>query len=277
MTKRTILTVAVLTFGIFPVTAAAQESANWAGYVDTVATSVTVHGVSANMTLPTVNVRKTTSGRYGNQASFWVGVGGYVRVPPSRARQPLVQVGVAEKVDSHRHAQYYAWWELAPWGYETRMQLRPDPDFRGPTLRPGDDIEMAISKDGGTSYIGYVEDVETGAYGAHSFALRGPLARYVPHSGEVIAERPNADDKHARTLTDFGALVVHSADMSVDRTGDNGGPVFTETGPLIERSEIVSVHQLQLVAQRLLRRTLAVTTPLVARFGSFKVTWIRGS
>jgi hypothetical protein len=113
------------------------DSSNWSGYVVTSAQH-RITAVSGSFVVPSARRRP------GGFAATWAGIGGY-------RTSALIQAGVGEQTSravSGRH--YYAWFELLP---------RPEHPIPGHPVRPGEHIEITISKAGSARWRLSIVDV----------------------------------------------------------------------------------------------------------------------
>ena len=136
----TVLVGAVAVAGGTAAPACAEVSGNWAGWVDVIHKGYAFDGVRAFFRVPSVNVDKTTNGKGGNQAVFWVGLGGYVKGDPLI----LIQAGIGETANRRTgSAEYWSWWEVEPspgdarfpGTYQRRFPKDPKVLIRGPSRR----------------------------------------------------------------------------------------------------------------------------------------------
>jgi hypothetical protein len=95
------------------VVVAANQSFNWAGYVQgSIAKGTTFHAVAAEWIVPKARQRRQGEAEY---SSSWIGIGGGCRDSACTLVDPtLIQAGIGHDVDVGGHADYYAWWETIP-------------------------------------------------------------------------------------------------------------------------------------------------------------------
>jgi peptidase A4-like protein len=117
------------------VVVAANQSFNWAGYVQgALEKNTTFHSVSARWIVPTATPRRPGEAEY---SSSWIGIGGgCVDAACSIGDGTLIQAGIGHDIDETGAADYYAWWETIP-APLVRTTL---------PVRPGDRIAVSISE-----------------------------------------------------------------------------------------------------------------------------------
>jgi hypothetical protein len=117
------------------VVVAANQSFNWAGYVQgALEKNTTFHSVSATWIVPTATPRQPGEAEY---SSSWIGIGGgCVDAACSIGDDTLIQAGIGHDIDATGAADYYAWWETIP-APLVRTTL---------PVRPGDRIAVSISE-----------------------------------------------------------------------------------------------------------------------------------
>src|SRR5947209_16493983 len=168
------------------VTAAAQASANWAGYV---ASGQNFSSVSGSWTVPTVNPNSDDG-----YSAFWVGIGG-----ANQQAQALEQVGTSADVQNGQ-ASYYAWYELVP-NPESRLNL---------TVNPGDHMSAKVTVNG-TAVTVSLSDQTTGKSVTKTLHDSNPDTS----SAEWIAEAPSSQTQAGSyqplPLADFGKVTFTNA------------------------------------------------------------------
>jgi hypothetical protein len=117
------------------VVVAANQSFNWAGYVQgALEKNTTFHSVSATWIVPTATPHRLGEAEY---SSSWIGIGGgCVDAACSIGDDTLIQAGIGHDVDATGAADYYAWWETIP-APLVRTTL---------PVRPGDRVAVSISE-----------------------------------------------------------------------------------------------------------------------------------
>src|SRR6266550_9549659 len=115
------------------VVVAANQSVNWAGYVQgTLEKNETFHSIAAAWTVPTATPHRPGEAEY---SSSWIGIGGgCVDAACSITDDTLIQAGIGHDIDATGAVDYYAWWETIP-APLVRTTLR---------VRPGDRVAVAI-------------------------------------------------------------------------------------------------------------------------------------
>jgi len=117
------------------VVVAANQSFNWAGYVQgALEKNTTFHSVAATWIVPTATPHQRGEAEY---SSSWIGIGGgCVDAACSIGDDTLIQAGIGHDIDANGAADYYAWWETIP-----APLVRTDL-----VVRPGDRIAVSISE-----------------------------------------------------------------------------------------------------------------------------------
>ena len=95
------------------VVVAANQSFNWAGYVQgALEKNTTFHSISATWVVPTATPHQTGEAEY---SSSWIGIGGgCVDAACAITDDTLIQAGIGHDIDASGNADYYAWWETIP-------------------------------------------------------------------------------------------------------------------------------------------------------------------
>ena len=95
------------------VVVAANQSFNWAGYVQgALGKNTTFHSISATWVVPTATPHQPGEAEY---SSSWIGIGGgCVDAACSIGDDTLIQAGIGHDIDASGAADYYAWWETIP-------------------------------------------------------------------------------------------------------------------------------------------------------------------
>ncbi len=143
-------------------------SANWAGYVvPTTVTGGAVTAVSGSWTVPTV----TGSG----YSVIWVGMDGY-------NSSSVEQVGTEQDIINGK-TQYYAWFEMYPYGLSKINQ----------PVNPGDTITASVQYTGS----GFVFTLQDSNWPTAFTTTETPT--YVPqrNSAEWIVEAPSTGARHS--------------------------------------------------------------------------------
>jgi len=117
------------------VVVAANQSVNWAGYVQgTLEKNETFHSIAAAWTVPTATPHRPGEAEY---SSSWIGIGGgCVDAACSITDDTLIQAGIGHDIDAEGNADYYAWWETIP-APLVRADLQ---------VRAGDRVAVTISE-----------------------------------------------------------------------------------------------------------------------------------
>jgi hypothetical protein len=172
-------------------TQAASE--NWAGYVGS---GRSFTSVSGSWTEPAVKSDSSATGAY---SAFWVGLGG-----SGSASQSLEQVGTASDW-ARGHAEYYAWYELAP----SAMVKLPI------AIHAGDHISASVAVHGTTVTI-WLSDRSSGQSVTKTLSMSSPDTS----SAEWIAEAPSAQSAtgtdQVLSLADFGKVTFTSASATAN-------------------------------------------------------------
>jgi Peptidase A4 family len=95
------------------VVVAANQSFNWAGYVQgALEKNTTFHNIAATWVVPTATPRRPREAEY---SSSWIGIGGGCLDTSCTLTDPtLIQAGIGHDIDAAGNADYYAWWETIP-------------------------------------------------------------------------------------------------------------------------------------------------------------------
>ena len=95
------------------VVVAANQSFNWAGYVQgALEKNTTFHSISATWAVPTATAHQPGEAEY---SSSWIGIGGgCVDAACTITDDTLIQAGIGHDIDAAGNADYYAWWETIP-------------------------------------------------------------------------------------------------------------------------------------------------------------------
>ena len=117
------------------VVVAANQSFNWAGYVQgALEKNKTFHSIAATWIVPTATPHRPGEAEY---SSSWIGIGGgCVDAACSIGDDTLIQAGIGHDIDATGAADYYAWWETIP-APLVRTDLM---------VRPGDRVAVTISE-----------------------------------------------------------------------------------------------------------------------------------
>ena len=117
------------------VVVAANQSFNWAGYVQgALEKNKTFHSIAATWIVPTATPHRPGEAEY---SSSWIGIGGgCVDAACSIGDDTLIQAGIGHDIDATGAADYYAWWETIP-APLVRADLM---------VRPGDRVAVTISE-----------------------------------------------------------------------------------------------------------------------------------
>jgi hypothetical protein len=113
---------------------AANQSFNWAGYVQGALEpgKGPFHSIAATWIVPTATPHRPSEAEY---SSSWIGIGGgCVDAACSIGDGTLIQAGIGHDIDATGAPDYYAWWETIP-APLVRTDLR---------VRPGDRVAVAI-------------------------------------------------------------------------------------------------------------------------------------
>jgi hypothetical protein len=209
-------------------------------------------------------VAKSSDGPGGNQAVFWVGLGGYVK------GDPLIQAGVAETANKRTgRAEYWAWWEVEPAESDKRFPGTFQRRFQRVRVSPGDRIEVDL----GLSVSGATSTAFMDVGGGQGTAIKEFTIpeRVSVHSAEVIAERPTCP--RVCNLTAFspvsfqGELFMRGAGVP-----DNGRvPMDAGLGTSLHKLTLTARHRVLGVS---VRKTLADITNAA---GQVTVVWRRAS
>ena len=91
------------------VVVAANQSLNWAGYVQgSLAKGTTFHRVAGEWIVPKVKQRNKGEAEH---SSSWIGIGGgCLDTACTLFDATLIQAGIGHDVDATGNADYYAWW-----------------------------------------------------------------------------------------------------------------------------------------------------------------------
>lgn len=187
-----VVTVVVLAniWNIYRVATGIQSSPNWAGYVWPNAERV--HSVSADMTVPTLNCRKTQNGK----SSAWVGVGGF----GAGSVWPFPQTGV--NMDCLH-------------GIQVNFTWCSHSSFLQEFVETGDRIFEEMYRESGNWFC-EVDDLTSGRHQLSevNYTYKGTVA-----TSEWIVEDPTKSLKH-QTLAkfaDFDSVSFRNLKLSPER------------------------------------------------------------
>jgi hypothetical protein len=95
------------------VVVAANQSFNWAGYVQgALEKNTTFRNIAATWVVPTATPHRPGEAEY---SSSWVGIGGgCLDTSCTLTDATLIQAGIGHDIDAAGKADYYAWWETIP-------------------------------------------------------------------------------------------------------------------------------------------------------------------
>lgn len=172
-------------------------SGNWSGYADGSGRSYTT--VTAQWKEPAV-----TCGSKNSMAAFWVGIDGY-------GSATVEQDGSLAYCDSGT-PYYYTWWEMEP---------RDPIEFVGFAVRPGDEINASVTREG-TKYILKVSDTTTPG-NAFTKYQQCAAKTCVNDSAEWVAEAPAGPDGQY-PLASFTPWTVQGATV---KTWSQSGTIST--------------------------------------------------
>jgi peptidase A4-like protein len=116
------------------VVVAANQSFNWAGYVQgrLEPGKGSFHSIAATWIVPTATPHRAGEAEY---SSSWIGIGGgCLDTSCLLTDATLIQAGIGHDIDANGNADYYAWWETIP-APLVRTTL---------PVRPGDRVGVAI-------------------------------------------------------------------------------------------------------------------------------------
>ena len=115
------------------VVVAANQSFNWAGYVQgALEKGTTFHSIAATWVVPTASPHRAGENEY---SSSWIGIGGgCLDTACTLTDATLIQAGIGHDIDAAGHVDYYAWWETIP-APLVRTTVR---------VGPGDRVGVAI-------------------------------------------------------------------------------------------------------------------------------------
>ncbi|HEY1920298.1 MAG TPA: G1 family glutamic endopeptidase [Streptosporangiaceae bacterium] len=144
-----------------------QQSFDWAGYVDDNTSGNTYKKVTGRWAEPAITCTKQDQ-----IAVFWVGLDGYSGSSTEQAGT------LAQCFEGTAH--YYTWWQISP--------AKSSPVEIGSTVKPGDEINAAVSV-AGTNYTLRVTDSTTtgNSFTAHQTCAASTCP---DSSAEWIAEAP---------------------------------------------------------------------------------------
>jgi len=151
----------------------AEQSYNWAGYVDT---GPQFSAASAQWVVPTVQPSPSQL-----LSSTWVGIDG-------ADNSSLIQTGTTQQ-SSAGDTNYFAWYEILP--------AAATPVF---SVSPGDQMEASVQKDSSGEWTIAITDVTSDQRFSDQFSYSGPQS-----SAEWIEEAPTVGNEVAE-LANFGAV-----------------------------------------------------------------------
>ena len=95
------------------VAVAANQSFNWAGYVQgALEKNTAFHNIAATWVVPTATPHRPGEAEY---SSSWIGIGGgCLDTSCTLTDATLIQAGIGHDIDAAGKADYYAWWETIP-------------------------------------------------------------------------------------------------------------------------------------------------------------------
>jgi hypothetical protein len=190
------------------VAVAANQSYNWAGYVQGALEKdgTLFHAITADWIVPTVTQRRAGEAEY---SSTWIGIGGgCVTEDCDVTDATLIQAGIGHDVDAAGNADYYAWWEAIP---------LPSVRIEGFVVGAGDRVHVDIAEDAVTKEVWTinVRDLTSGS----SFTMTLPYTSTYA-TAEWVLETPVVIDEQG-TIFSVGPLPNVST-VHFDRGTTNG-------------------------------------------------------
>jgi hypothetical protein len=134
------------------VTAAANTSPNWSGYV-VPSSSALITDAQGDFTVPTLNCADTPNG----DSSTWVGIGGEEWSSTSSSGT-LLQTGANSNCVNGAQ-ENYAWFEMYP------SQPNDSVEFKNFPVATGDQIQVSVYQAASGAWVTLVSDVNTGLSG----------------------------------------------------------------------------------------------------------------
>lgn len=168
------------------------ESSNWAGYIDTPASSSTYTAVSGRWTVPDIS-----GSREGSAAAQWIGLGGV-------STSDLLQMGTLEYVDNGKTVT------------EIFVEKLPDSAQYVTTVTAGSTFTASISKASDTVWnLTYTVVGSDGKTVTDTVAetLDSAYAKKIGTSAEWISEDPSNGSGSLYPLADMGTVSYSSANV----------------------------------------------------------------
>lgn len=179
------------------------QSTNWSGYADVACPTCALRYVSADFTVPHLNLTKSSDGAV---AGHWVGLDGW-------GSTTVEQVGIDTEVQNGVD-KYYAWFEMFP--APTQVWAL--------AASPGDNIQVSVYTVNGTYYLSLNDTTLGAGFDATATLPTGYTGRN--HSAEVITEAPSqltSTGSLAQVpLADYGQVNYNNATVT-SRSGIHGG------------------------------------------------------
>jgi hypothetical protein len=178
-------------------------TANWSGYADIACSTCSLRYVSADFTVPHLNVAKSPDNSW---ASHWVGLDGATN---STVEQVGIDTYVSGGVD-----YYYAWYEMFP----------AAPQVYALAASPGDNIQVSVYTANGIYYLSLNDTTLGAGFNATATVPVGYTGQN--KSAEVITEAPSelmsSGSLVQLPLADYGQVNYNSATVT-SRSGTHGG------------------------------------------------------
>jgi hypothetical protein len=176
------------------VVVAANQSFNWAGYVQgSIEKGATFHSISARWIVPKAKQRVRGEAEY---SSSWIGIGGgCLDTGCTLFDATLIQAGIGHDIDAAGTPHYYAWWEAIP-GPLIQVALVVDAgdvvrvDIAEDTALPVWTITIA-NLSAGTSFVLTVPYAST--HGTAEWVIETPLV-ISPEGGVSVGPMPDLAD-----------------------------------------------------------------------------------
>jgi len=179
------------------------QSTNWSGYADVACPTCALRYVSADFTVPHLNLAKSPNG---SVAGHWVGLDGW-------SSSTVEQVGIDTEVQNGVD-YYYAWYEMFP--APTQVYAL--------AASPGDNIQVSVYTMNGTYYLSLNDTTLGAGFDATATVPAGYTGQN--HSAEVITEAPSqltSTGSLAQVpLADYGQVNYNNATVT-SRSGTHGG------------------------------------------------------
>ena len=191
--------------------AAANVSANWAGYVALPRSSKSFKSVSGSWTEPTLNC---SAGRE-TYSAVWVGLGGY-----HASSRGLEQIGAEADCSRNGQASYGTWYELIPAG-PIALRLR---------THPGDHMTASVTVIGQDATL-RLRDMTAGT----RYSVTRHVSSVDTSSAEWIIEAPSScfttSACQTLPLSDFGTVSFSSATATEGaQTAPADSPSWSDVG-----------------------------------------------